>query len=42
MGKPALFDVKKLEADVDKEMVKRMIDEAKAKLIAKRQEIKLI
>ena len=40
MSKPALFDINKLEAEVDKEMIERMIDEAKAKLIAKRQDIK--
>ena len=38
-AKPKLFDINALEAEVDEEMVKKHIAEAKTKLIAKRQEI---
>lgn len=35
----ALFDIKELEKDVDKEMLDAHVKEAKAKLIGKRKEI---
>ena len=36
----ALFDIKELEADVDKEMLDAHVKDAKAKLVGKRREIK--
>lgn len=39
MTTPALFDIKTLEAEVDKEVAEEAMNSAKKRLIAKRQEI---
>lgn len=39
MSAAKLFDIKELEQEVDEEMAKKHLTEAKTKLIAKRQDI---